>query len=124
MQHHWHNTIIRSKGLFWLASRPANALHFNQAGGSLRTEAAGVWWCSMPYSERIHYSDFVNNQQQIESRWHKQFGDRLNELVIIGQHINKTAITTELEACLCNDAEVVQMQNGYNFSSEFFTSET
>lgn len=120
MQQQWHNTIIRSKGLFWLASRPANALHFNQAGGSLRTESAGVWWASMPYSERIHYSDFVNNQQQIESRWHKHFGDRLNELVIIGQHMNQAIITTELEACLCTDAEVAQMQAGHTFTNEFF----
>jgi G3E family GTPase len=120
MQQHWHSNIIRSKGLFWLASRPANALHFNQAGGSLRAEPAGVWWCSMPYSERIHYSAFADNQEQIESRWHKSFGDRLNELVIIGQHIDECAIQAELEACLCNDEEVAQMQAGETFTDHFF----
>lgn len=120
MQHQWHNNIIRSKGLFWLASRPANALHFNQAGGSLRAEPAGVWWSSMPYSERIRYSAFVDNQEQIESRWHKSFGDRLNELVIIGQHIDASAIQTELAACLCNDAEIAQMQAGQIFTDDFF----
>ena len=45
--------VIRAKGLFWLASRPNDAMNFSQAGGSSRLDKAGVWWASMPYSERI-----------------------------------------------------------------------
>ncbi|WP_396178564.1 GTP-binding protein, partial [Flavobacterium sp.] len=45
-------TVIRSKGLFWLASRPDQALNWSQAGGSIKSEGAGVWWASMPFSER------------------------------------------------------------------------
>ena len=45
----WDAGIFRSKGLFWLASRPNDAINWSQAGGSLRAEPAGVWWCSMPY---------------------------------------------------------------------------
>ena len=48
VQDKFPNTIIRSKGLFWLASRPEQALVWSQAGGSLRADSAGVWWCSMP----------------------------------------------------------------------------
>lgn len=42
-------SIIRSKGLFWLGSRPDQALIWGQAGGSLKADSAGVWWTSMLY---------------------------------------------------------------------------
>jgi G3E family GTPase len=108
----WHyvnnnfpTNIIRSKGLFWLASKPENAVNWSQAGGSLRAESAGVWWDSMPFSERMWYSAFVENKDDIESRWDKTYGDRINEIVIIGQDLNQLEITNELNACLCSDAE-------------------
>jgi len=108
----WHwltqnfpGNIIRSKGLFWLASRPDQAINFSQAGGSLRADRAGVWWASMPFSERTQYLAFIENQQFIESRWHKKFGDRLNELVFIGQDLEKEKLIGELESCICTEEE-------------------
>lgn len=53
VQHIFPNTIIRSKGLFWIASRPEQALVWGQAGGSLKADSAGVWWSSMPFHQRI-----------------------------------------------------------------------
>lgn len=104
--------IIRSKGLFWLASRPDDALNFSQAGGSSRLEKAGVWWCSMPYSDRIRYASYVHNKDIIEGRWSKEWGDRLNELVFIGQHINTEKITKELSNCLLQDDEFKLLEQG------------
>jgi G3E family GTPase len=115
----WHNSIIRSKGLFWLASRPDTAMNWSQAGGSLRAERAGVWWASMPFGERIKYAGFVENQQHIESKWSKEFGDRANELVIIGQDMEREKIVAELDACLCTDAEVKAMWKGQWFKDMF-----
>jgi G3E family GTPase len=103
--------VIRAKGLFWLASRPNDALNFSQAGGSLRLEKAGVWWTSMPFAERIRYQAFVDNREYIESKWHKQWGDRMNELVFIGQDIEKEKMTAELEQCLLNDSEQHLFEN-------------
>lgn len=108
----FHGNIIRSKGLFWLASRPHQALNWGQAGGSLRADSAGVWWCSMPYGERIKYPAFVDNQAYIENKWDAVFGDRLNELVFIGQDLEEDLIRAELEACLCTEAEISQWQKG------------
>lgn len=99
-------TIIRSKGMFWLASRPEQALVWGQAGGSLRADSAGVWWDSMPYSERIRYVAFVENQKEIESGWSVKFGDRKNEIVFIGQDLDEQEITAELEACLLTEKEL------------------
>ncbi|GAB3729659.1 GTP-binding protein [Spirosoma lituiforme] len=111
--------IIRSKGLFWLVSRPSDALNFSQAGGSLRAESAGVWWASMPFSQRSQYGSFLENQEAIEARWHKRFGDRQNELVIIGQDLSIEQITLELQDCLCTELELKHMEAGGRFKDPF-----
>ena len=104
--------ILRSKGLFWIASRSDQALIWSSAGGSIKTDPAGVWWASMPFSERINYAAFVNNQKQIESKWDSTFGDRKIELVFIGQNLDVNLITNQLENCLLNDEELLQWENG------------
>jgi len=43
----------------------------------------------MSYADRISYGAFIENIDLIESRWDKDFGDRENELVFIGQDLNK-----------------------------------
>ncbi len=100
-----HN-IIRSKGLFWVASRPTQALSWGQAGGSLRADSAGTWWCTMSFFERTQYVDFVDNKELIESTWDAKFGDRKNELVFIGQEMDQDKITRELDDCLATDTEI------------------
>ena len=119
LNQNWHSNIIRSKGLFWIASRPKEALNWSQAGGSLRADKAGVWWCSMPYKDRIQYAGFVENQQQIEAKWDKRFGDRENELVIIGQQLDQHTIIQELQQCLCADVEIRDMEAGLRFKDPF-----
>lgn len=97
--------IIRAKGMFWLASRPDMAVSFSQAGGSLRVENAGVWWASMSYRERIRYPAFIENRRQIEDRWSEIWGDRMNELVFIGQDLNKEEYLRCIKACLLTEEE-------------------
>jgi len=99
------STVIRAKGLFWLASRSDDAINFSQAGGSSRMERAGVWWASMPFSERVNYQAFVDNKDYIEEKWSKQWGDRMNELVFIGQDIEKEKMIAQLEQRLLQDHE-------------------
>ncbi|MEM6260994.1 MAG: GTP-binding protein [Bacteroidota bacterium] len=99
-------TVVRSKGLFWLASRPDQALIWNQAGGSLRADSAGVWWSSMPFERRIQYPSFLENRAGIEAQWNERFGDRRNELVIIGQDMDVDMITAELDDCLATEQEL------------------
>ena len=111
----WPANIIRSKGLFWMASRPDQALSWGQAGGSLRADAAGVWWCSMPFEQRTRYEAFVDNREEIEAGWDKTFGDRKSELVIIGQDMDKEQITKELNECLCTVDELLMWQDGDHF---------
>jgi G3E family GTPase len=113
------DTVIRAKGLFWLASRPEQALNFSQAGGSSRLERAGVWWCSMPMSERLMYNSFIENQAYIENKWDKLWGDRMNELVFIGQYIEKDKMISNLEECLLRDDENYLFENNFKFIDPF-----
>lgn len=111
--------IIRAKGLFWLASRPNDALNFSQAGGSSRLERAGVWWCSMSFNERMSYSSFIHNKDLIEERWSKQWGDRMNELVFIGQDIDKEKMIADLEKCLLQHDEQYLFDKNIRFNDPF-----
>ena len=106
IQNKFPSNVIRSKGLFWLDSRPAQAISWSQAGGSLKADNAGVWWSSMPFEKRIQYVAFVDNQEHIESSWDTYFGDRKNELVFIGQDMNEKLIRSELDSCLLTEIEI------------------
>lgn len=106
VKYRFPSSIIRSKGLFWLASRPEQALVWGQAGGSLRADSAGVWWASMPFEKRTRYVAFIDNQQEIEAGWDNTFGDRKNEIVFIGQDMDKEAIIAGLDKCLATEEEL------------------
>jgi G3E family GTPase len=77
------------------------------------------WWASMPYQQRIRYNDFVENRELIEKNWSKDFGDRHNELVFIGEHLNKEELTQELNNCLITDAELLDFLTGKVFVDPF-----
>lgn len=104
--------IIRSKGLFWIASRKDQALNWSQAGGSMKAEGAGVWWASMPLAERMQFNNFAENQEIIEERWTSEYGDRLNELVFIGINFNEKQIRQQIDFCICTTDEIALMQSG------------
>lgn len=110
VQHNFPHSIIRSKGLFWIDSRPNQAMTWGQAGGSLKADSAGVWWASMPMGVRVQFQSFIDAQEDIESGWDKLFGDRKNELVFIGQDLDKETIIQELNACLSTDPEIESIE--------------
>lgn len=111
IQNSFPRNIIRSKGLFWLATRSDMALIWSSAGGSLKTDSAGVWWASMPFNQRMDYPGFLQNQQSIEDNWDPKFGDRKIELVFIGQRLDVQKITAHLDACLLTPQELVLWAN-------------
>ena len=116
IQNEFPASVIRSKGLFWLASRSDQAMVWSQAGGSLKAEGAGVWWASMLFHERMKFLPFIENQKQIETDWDKKFGDRKNEIVFIGQEMDKNKIMEELNGCLATEQEILSndWKSGYS----------
>ncbi len=116
IQQEWPARVLRSKGLCWIASRPDVAINWSQAGASLMADRAGVWWCSIP-KEKWELDQ--TSARLIRDRWHPLYADRYNELVIIGQDIDRQVITAALNACLCNDAEVNEWLDGAVFEDPF-----
>ena len=119
VQSEFPNNIIRSKGLFWLASRPNQALIWSQAGGSLKSDSAGVWWSSMSFEKRIMQSSFIENKDQIEEDWDSKYGDRKNEIVFIGQNMNKKLITSLLDNCLLTEFEEGSMNLNESYEDDW-----
>ena len=113
------SSIIRSKGIFWIGSRPDRAILWSQAGGSLKAEDYGRWWASVPMKQRAMSEAYIENQAHIQSKWDKKWGDRMNELVFIGQDMDKEKILSDLDSCLVTDLEVVGMEAGNGFQDEW-----
>jgi G3E family GTPase len=103
----WLNTewpgVVRSKGRYWIASQPEFCAMWSQAGAVTRTELAGVWWAATPASDWPQDHD---SQQYIRSRMQAPYGDRQQELVLIGMAMDKTALTAAFDACLLSESEV------------------
>jgi hypothetical protein len=60
----------------------------------------------MPYERRIQFDAFVDNQIIIEEYWDKNFGDRKNEIVFIGQDMDEELYRSILDECLATDEEL------------------
>jgi G3E family GTPase len=93
--------VLRSKGFFWLATRHDVVGEWHQAGGSCRTSPAGTWWAT---TERSEWPPEA--VAQIEANWREPYGDRRQELVVIGRDLDQKALCARLDACLLTDAEM------------------
>ncbi|WP_375740765.1 zinc metallochaperone GTPase ZigA [Pseudomonas boanensis] len=100
----WTNgRLLRSKGFFWLASKPEEAGNWSQAGGLMRHGYAGRWWRFVP---QAHWPQDGEGLQQVMKNWMPDVGDCRQELVFIGQGIDFARLTAELDACLLDDGEM------------------
>jgi len=95
--------VLRSKGYFWLASRYDFAGNWAQAGGACRHGAAGFWWSAVDPSQ---WPDAPEYLLSIRSNLDPQFGDRRQELVLIGIGMDEAHMRARLNACLLDDVEM------------------
>jgi G3E family GTPase len=100
----WPNgKLLRSKGFFWLASKPEEAGSWSQAGGLMRHGFAGRWWRFVPKNQ---WPQDEESTATIMKNWLAATGDCRQELVFIGQDIDFAQLTAELDDCLLTDAEM------------------
>ncbi len=100
-----HGKLIRSKGYFWLATRPQFAGQWSQAGGIARYGFAGMFWKAIPRDEWPDEKEYL---ESIEKVWVEPFGDMRQELVFIGQGLDKQGMIEELDECLLTEDEVLR----------------
>lgn len=89
--------VLRAKGFFWLATRPAHVGELSQAGALVRTSPRGFWWAAIPKREWPQNPETV---KALMSRWHEAYGDRRQQLVFIGIDMNEADLRRRLDACL------------------------
>ena len=100
-----YGKLIRSKGIFWLASRHKYAGQWSQAGGIARYGFAGMFWSSVPTNSWPTDEESIDN---IRDQWEEPFGDKRQELVFIGQSLDKEAMLEDLNKCLLSEDELLK----------------
>ena len=100
-----YGKLIRSKGYFWLASRPQFAGQWSQAGGIARYGFAGMFWNAVPKENWPTDEDYLAS---IKEQWVEPFGDMRQELVFIGQGLDQAKMTRVLDDCLLSEEEVLR----------------
>ncbi len=93
----WPKNVIRAKGMCYFSDEYDMCYLFEQAGRQFNLKKAGEWFATMPQDE---LEALKAQDAQLRHDWDDQYGDRMQKLVFIGQHLDKKAITEALDACL------------------------
>jgi G3E family GTPase len=109
--------VVRSKGRYWIASRPEFCATWSQAGAVTRTELAGMWWVATP---KEYWPEDAESFAHIKSRWQEPYGDRQQELVLIGIAMDKAALTAAFDDCLLTEAEIALGMDAWRQFSDPF----
>jgi G3E family GTPase len=94
--------VVRSKGIIWLATRHNQLGLWSQAGDVVILESGGAWWSASPEDE---WPQDPILRAEIESSIEGEYGDRRQELVVIGEHMNRDVVRAALDGCLLTDEE-------------------
>ncbi|WP_214874449.1 GTP-binding protein [Exiguobacterium sp. CH10] len=100
---HYPKEIVRAKGFLWIATRNDLACLFSQAGYASTLEHAGRWLATLPKSER---EAMFATEPELREDYIEPYGDRQNELVLIGQRMDRETVERSLDACLLTDEEM------------------
>ncbi|MEO1192301.1 MAG: GTP-binding protein [Pseudomonadota bacterium] len=104
LEGHWTNgRLLRAKGYFWNASRFRQIGSIAQAGGAISHGYIGYWWKFIP---QTHWPADAYRRNGIQQHWEEPVGDCRQELVFIGQDIDRDLLTEQLDACLLTVEEI------------------
>tara|TARA_Y200000002_G_C22684947_1_gene665579 strand:+ start:3277 stop:4497 length:1221 start_codon:yes stop_codon:yes gene_type:complete len=113
--------LIRSKGYFWLATRPQLAGFWSQAGGMARYGFAGMFWKAVP---RENWPEDQETIDSIEKSWQEPFGDMRQELVFIGQGLSEHEVRESLNKCLISDDDLLKGKDYWATLADPFVAES
>ena len=94
---HWPSGIIRAKGICYFTDEPDLCYLFEQAGHQISIKNVGQWYATMPEDE---LRQMLAEDPVLAKDWDPIYGDRMQKLVFIGQHLDKDAIREALDFCL------------------------
>ena len=93
----WPKNVIRAKGVCYFSSNTDMSYLFEQAGVQKKLIEAGQWYATAPEEDLIQ---LMKQEPGLMRDWDEKYGDRMEKIVFIGQHLDKEQITRELDACL------------------------
>ena len=96
----WPKNIIRAKGICYFKGEEDMCYLFEQAGKQVKLQNAGQWYATMPKAE---LEAFMQKNEGLRRDWDEKYGDRMQKLVFIGQHLDREAIAALLDACLVKE---------------------
>ena len=94
---HWPKNVLRCKGMCYFAEEYDMCYLFEQAGRQFNLRKAGEWFATMPKEELMQ---LMADDAQLRKDWDEQYGDRMQKLVFIGQHLDTKALKEALDNCL------------------------
>ncbi|KAI0574223.1 Cobalamin synthesis protein [Pyrenophora tritici-repentis] len=100
--------LHRSKGIFWLATRPNQMGSWSTAGAMLTLGSEMPWFCCVSEDDWGADADTV---KAIRNDFEGEWGDRRQEMVFIGEKLDVEGITKQLDACLLSRTEMKKWTN-------------
>ncbi len=93
----WPKNVIRAKGMCYFSDNRDMCCVFEQAGRQKTVRDAGLWYATMPEDERL---ELWERNPQLRDEWDEKYGDRMQKIVFIGQHLDKAELKRLLDLCL------------------------
>ena len=93
----WPKSVIRAKGLCYFSDERETCYVFEQAGKQVSLRNAGQWYATMPEEELYR---LMEREPALRRDWDERYGDRMQKLVFIGQHLDREEIASALDKCL------------------------
>ena len=93
----WPRNVIRTKGVCYFSHNRDMSYLFEQAGVQKKLTEAGLWYATAPEEDLI---ELMKQEPGLMRDWDEKYGDRMQKLVFIGQHLDKEQLTRDLDACL------------------------
>ena len=97
---HWPKDVIRAKGICYFSFDTDMSYLFEQAGVQVKVSEAGQWYATMPEDE---LREMIQRDAGLAHDWDDEYGDRMQKLVFIGQHMDKENIVRQLDECLVKE---------------------
>ncbi|KAG7362783.1 cobalamin synthesis protein, P47K [Nitzschia inconspicua] len=102
-------SVLRAKGFIWLANSPEVKGDFSLAGNHYSVLPGAPWWASIKRDEWP-----AGLEQAIAPLWYEPHGDRQQEIVVIGQSLDKEEVSRLLDSCLLSDDEMACGQKSWH----------
>lgn len=93
----WPKNVIRAKGICYFSDERDMSYLFEQAGSQKQISKAGRWYASLP---EARLEEVLKSEPGLLRDWDEQYGDRMQKIVFIGQHLDKEKLIHDLDACL------------------------